>query len=237
MTYNEEYKKLVEHILVNGAWQEGRNGNTLVVPSYSFTVKDMENDHILKLRKIFTKGIIGEFNTLIDPTPLTNISQFEAHGCNYWSLWAKPSGELNIDYHNKLHPQLEEVIEGIRSNPSSRRHVINLWDHDHVNNPEYMKELSLPNCWHNLTFSVINNTLHLNWVQRSVDTAVGLPSDVFLAYLFMNHVAHKCDLAIGSCMFSLSNVHLYEEHIPGAKKLLTRTEADFGKKLSFELKA
>ncbi len=233
MSYNDSYKKLIEHILVNGTWQESRNGNTLAIPHYSFTIDNMENDHTMRLRKFYKKGVLGEFNTLIDPTPLTNIKQFEANNCNYWSLWAKEDGSINIDYHNKLHPQLEDVIEGIRSNPSSRRHVISLWDSDVCE----IDKLSLPCCWHNLTFSVIANKLHLVWTQRSVDTAIGLTSDVYLAYLFMNHVAHKCDLTIGSCMFSLSNVHLYEEHVPGAKEILTRTKTDFDKKLSFELKA
>jgi len=233
MSYNEEYKKLVEHILVNGIWQEGRNGNTLVVPNYSFTIDNMEEDWRLKLRKLYIKGIYGEFLTLIDPTPLTNVSQFEANECNYWKLWAKEDGSINVDYHNMLQPRLSNLIHEINTDPSSRRHIINLWDQNHVDSGE----LSLACCWHNLTFSVIAGTLHLTWTQRSVDTMIGLPSDVYLAHLFMQYIATMCNLKIGSCMFSLSNTHIYEEHISGAKELLTRTEADYDKKLSFELKA
>lgn len=230
--YNKKYKELVRVILETGTSQTCRNGDQLIIPSYSFTIDDMATDYKLLLRKMWYKGIKGEFDTLIDyNTPLTNVAQFEANGCNYWSNWAGPKGELNLDYYNQLHPQLEFIIEQIKHDPGNRRHVVSLWNHDTLG------ELSLPCCWHNLTFSVINNTIHLTWTQRSVDTMVGLPSDVYLAHLFMDHVAKKTGLAIGSCMFSLSNVHIYGEHIDDAYELLYRDEGDFDSPLKFELKA
>ena len=60
---------------------------------------------------------------------------------------------------------------------------------------------------------------------------VGLPSDVYLAYLFMDHIAKETNLKIGSCMFSLSNVHLYENSLSASKELLNRTEKDHDKPL------
>ena len=230
--YNEKYRQLLIKILSDGTATKCRNGKQLIIPSYSFTVDDMHDDHELTIRKMYYKGVKGEFETLIDPTPLMNVEQFEANGCNYWNNWAGPNGELNLDYHNELHPQLEDVIENIKKDPGSRRHVVSLWNHSHV----AMGVLSLECCWHNLTFSVIGGTLHLTWTQRSVDTMVGLPSDVYLAYLFMKHVARECGLAIGSCMFSLSNVHIYEEHVQGALEMIKR-KIDDGTPLKFEVKA
>jgi len=232
--YNEKYRKLVIEILTEGFLTESRNGEQLIIPSYSFTIDDMENDHTLLFRKMYYKGVLGEFLTLIDSEQLTNVSQFEANGCNYWSEWSGPNGELNLDYYNMLHPQLEDLIDSIKTDPYSRRHVISLWNHDNVQNGS----LSLPCCWHNLTFSVINTTLHLTWTQRSVDTMVGLPSDVYLAYLFMDHIAKETNLKVGSCMFSLSNCHVYASHIENAYKLVTdRTIEDFDNPLKFQLKA
>ena len=232
MSYTHSYKELVRTILNLGLVQEGRNGTQRIIPHYSFTIQHMETDHILKLRKMYYKGVMGEFLALISNNHLHNVSQFEEHGCNYWSKWAGKDGTLVLDYYNELHPQLEDVIEQIKVDPSSRRHVISLWNHTNVTSGT----LSLPCCWHNLTFSVINRKLHLTWTQRSVDTMVGLPSDVYLAYLFMHLVAGECDLEIGSCMFALSNVHIYEEHILGAMELLKRTTEDYDKPLKFELK-
>jgi len=230
---SKEYKKLVKYILDNGISQNGRNGNVLIIPFYSFTLDFSNPENAkLKLRKIYTKGIEGEFKTLISKEPLTNVKQFEKNGCNYWKAWAKEDGSLNLDYYNELHPALENIIKQIKENPNSRRHVISLWNNDHVFN----NSLSLPCCWHNLTFSVIKDILYLTWTQRSVDTMVGLVSDIYLAYLFMDYVAKQCNLKIGKCMFALSNVHIYKEHIDGAKEILKRTEKDFNKPLKFLLK-
>ena len=231
MSYTHHYRQLVTTILTRGAVQDCRNGAQLIIPHYSFTIDNMENDHILKLRKMYYKGVIGEFLTLTSSTPLTNVSQFEAHGCNYWKDWAGPKGELNLDYYNELHPALENVIAQIKADPTSRRHVISLWNNENAFNDS----LSLHSCWHNLTFSVIKNKLHLVWTQRSVDTMIGLPSDVYLAYLFMHLVAGECGLEIGSCMFSLANVHIYSRHLVGAYELLKRTTEDYDKPLKFEL--
>jgi len=233
MSLNSKYKKLVSYILDNGELQSSRNGNTLIIPHYSFTLDFRKDNSLLSLRKMYVKGIKGEFKTLVSTTPLTNVSQFEANGCMYWKDWAGPNGELNLDYYNELHPALDNVIEQIKRDPNSRRHVISLWNNEHT----FDNSLSLHCCWHNLTFSVINKILHLTWTQRSVDTMVGLPSDILLADLFIQYVAEATDTIVGSCMFSLSNVHIYEEHIEGTKELLNRTEVDFEKPLKFELKA
>ena len=229
---NKEYKRLVAHILDNGEEQDCRNGKQLIIPHYSFTLDFRKDMPMLTLRKMYYKGVEGEFNTLVSEEPLTNVSQFEANGCNYWKQWAGSNGELNLDYANMLKPQLRNVIESIKKDPTSRRHVIELWNY------ENLPDLSLPCCWHGLTFSVIGKTLHLKWVQRSVDTMIGLPADVCLAWLFMGLIATKCNLDMGTCTFALSNVHIYDEHIENAKILLTtRTSKDYNNPLAFELKS
>lgn len=233
MGYNFDYKLLIKAVLAQGTAQEGRNGDQLIIPHYSFTIENMKDDHKLLLRKMYYKGIAGEFNTLIDPTPLTNVAQFEKNGCNYWKNWSDKHGNINIDYHNQMHPRLENLIYDIRKDPNSRRHRLELWNQDNVDNCV----LSLPCCWHGLTFTVIDKKLHLTWTQRSVDVAIGFPSDVYLAYLFMNYVALKTDLEVGSCMFALSNVHLYAEHLANARLLLSRDETDYDNPMSFQLKA
>ena len=230
---NKRYKDLVSDVLMFGERQEGRNGSQLIMPHASFTLDFRRDAHVISLRKMHTKGIRGEFKTLISKDELTNVKQFEANGCNYWKNWCDKDGSLTLDYYNQLHPQLEEVIEAIITTPESRRHVISLWDHDNVERGN----LSLPCCWHGMTFSIIGDVLHMKWDQRSVDTMIGLPSDIYLAYLFMNHVSIATGYAIGSCLFSLSNVHIYDEHIEGAEELLLRTSADAELPLIFELKS
>ena len=234
MSYSKEYKQLVQTILNNGVDTTSRNSKTLAIPHYSFTLDhSSDENHLLTLRKMWYAGVKGEFNTLISQLPLTNVKQFEENGCNYWKDWADKDGSLNLDYWNELHPALENIIVQIKKDPGSRRHVISLWNNEHA----FDGSLSLHCCWHNLTFSVIDGYLHLTWTQRSVDTMIGLPADIYLSYLFMHHIALRTGLKVGSCMYSLSNVHIYSSHIEGAQELLARTEKDFDKPLKFKLYA
>ena len=228
---NNKYKKLIYIVLLEGSTQDCRNGKQKIIPNYSFTLDFRYVAPKLTLRKMWYDGVVGEFNTLTSKEPLVNVSQFEANGCNYWKDWAGEDGSLNLDYANMLKPQLSALIEGIKKDPNSRRHVIELWNYKNIPN------LSLPCCWHGLTFSIIDNVLHLKWVQRSVDVMIGLPADVYLAFLFMQLVAKECNLVVGSCMFALSNVHIYEEHIDNALVLLSRSYASSLKPLHFALKA
>ncbi len=232
---NKDYLNLISTILNTDTLVECRNGKQYIIPFYSFSLNPKQEPKIT-LRKIYTKGIIGEFNTFIDPTPLTNISQFEANGCNYWKEWADLDGSINLDYHNLMHPQLENIIENIKKDPNSRRHILSLWDHDFE---DYKNEISLACCWTGMNFSVIGETINMTWNQRSVDTMVGLPSDIIIARLFLEYVADKTNLTIGVINFSLTNVHIYEEHIEGARELLTRTKnIDYSEMpLKFEVKA
>jgi len=233
--FNKKYKELIKHVLENGFEQKSRNGFQKIIPHYSFTLDFSKKDaYKLTLRKMYYKGVKGEWDTLMDlKNPLKNVSQFEANGCPYWGLWTGPNGELNLDYYNMLHPQLEDIINQIKSDPGSRRHVVELWNYEHVKDKE--NPLSLPCCWHHLCFSVINDTIHLKWGQRSVDCMLGLPSDVYLAYLFLEYVAKETNFKMGTCMFSLSNVHIYSQHIEGAYELLERNDDDFNKPIKFEL--
>ncbi len=228
---NLKYKELVRHVLNNGIKSKCRNGKQRIIPSYSFTLDFDKHDPKLSLRKMYYKGVKGEFDTLVDPTPLKHINQFERNGCNYWKEWASADGSLNLDYHNKLHPQLEDIIEQIKTDPNSRRHVIELWDHKSANSGK----LSLPCCWHGMTITVIGKALHMTWSQRSVDVMVGLPADIYLSFKFMHHIASRCGLTVGTCMYGLSNVHIYERHVPNAITLLGRTIHDNQNPLKFEV--
>ena len=219
---DKEYLKLLEKIINKGRWIESRNGRTLGIPFHSFTIN--AKDWALSLRKTYYKGVKGEFKTLMDTNnPLTNVSQFEANGCPYWQLWADEDGRLNLDYYNMLHPQLERIIEDIKMKPMSRRHVVSLWNHKHV----YHDELSLPCCWYSMIFTVINSVLHITWVNRSLDVYYGLPADIYLARLFLEHVANEVGLPFGDINFVAANVHLYENQVKAAKELLNGEEPSY----------
>ena len=234
--FDIQYKKLVNTILEQGKIVESRNGKTLQIPYYSFTIENNDlplysNECSLTMRKMFYNGVRGEFKTLIDPTPLTNVSQFEANGCNYWRPWAAEDGSINVDYHNMLHPRLEQLLNDIKKDPFSRRHLINLWNQEHVDSGE----LSLPCCWYSMQFIVMpRGELHMVWNQRSVDVAVGLPSDVMLARYFLQYVADRTELKPMSLHFNLANVHIYSEHLTQIVDMLQ--SPDSSKVIKFKIK-
>jgi len=233
--YNDEYRKLVIKVLTEGHLQDCRNGKQLVIPHYSFVIDNLKDDHTLLLRKTYSKGIRAEFDTIMDTeTPLTNVKQFEDRGCNYWKANAGPNGELNLDYYNMLHPQLEEMIAEAKADPSSRRLVVELWNYKN-----YLEgNLSLPVCWKGFIISIIDNTVHMTFNTRSQDLMLGTQADVLLAWYFMEHICNETGYKPGSCMYVMSNIHIYTEHIENAYKLVTdRTIEDFDKPLKFQLKA
>ena len=229
--YNLKYQTLIRKILNNGIWTDSRNSLTISLPHYSFTVDDMENDWQLLLRKMNYKGVYGEWITFSSDKPLTNVKQLQDNGCPYWNGFADEDGSINLDYANKLPQQLNDVIEGILSDKTSRRYHIELWDSD----KQHREDLNLPCCHHGYTFSIIQDVLHMTWIQRSTDCFLGLPSDVAFAHYMMKHIADRTGLKIGSCMFALSNVHLYENSIAQAKEILNRTTADYDKPLKVKL--
>ena len=217
-----KYKELLQTILDRGIWLESRNSRTLQIPFYSFTINS--KDWKLGVRPMHYKGTLGEFRTLMDlDNPLTNVSQFEANGCPYWDLWGGPGGSLKLAYYDNLHPQLEDIIEQIKVDLYSRRHVVDLWDHEQVQSGV----LSLPSCWYNMTFIYTGEQLDLVWTQRSVDTYYGLPADIYLAYLFLQYVCEQANLPTGDIHFSLSNVHLYENQVQVAKEILAGLEPSY----------
>jgi len=219
---NKEYIKLLKKILESGTWLSSRNSRTLQIPFYSFSIN--AKDWVLSLRKMHYKSTLGEFKTLMNlDNPLTNVSQFEANGCPYWKLWGGPNGELKLAYYDNLHPQLEDIIEQIKTDPYSRRHIVDLWDHEQVKSGI----LSLPSCWYNMTFVYTGRQLDLVWTQRSVDTYYGLPADVYLARLFLEHVCTQTDIPMGNIHFSLSNVHLYENQIKATQELIDGKEPSY----------
>jgi len=173
---------------------------------------------IISLRKIYTKGIIGEFKSFLEDA--NTLSQFEANGCNYWRLWASANGSLTLDYPPRK--QLDYVIDLLKNDPTSRRIIIDLW------NPENRGKLSLDPCHTQYQFYVrAGKYLDMVWTQRSVDYAVGMPSDFILAALYVDYISKEVGLEPGAITFNLGDIHLYEEHIEEFKKLMRVTPALF----------
>lgn len=217
------YKELVKNVLKNGKHKQGRNGTTISLPGTQLKFEGL-NIPLLNGRKIFYKGIVGEFAAFMHNC--TRVSEFKAFGCNYWDSWGDAKGRLNLDYVNQLHElqvkvgdyrytQLEALKIGLVNDPMGRRHIINLWV------PENLHNLSLPCCHFNYQFIVDEDrNLHMIWTQRSADVMVGIPADMILAWLWVQCLCRELGFEPGIVTMNFGDTHIYEEHIEGAKNYL-----------------
>ena len=204
------YRLLIKEILAKGDVTTGRNGDTISIFGKQLEFKINKYFPLLTGRKIFYKGVLGEMAAFLRGPK--NIKDFEKWGCNYWKLWADENGNLDVDYGNQWLDfnginQVDAVIKSLKENPYGRRHIISSW------RPDNIEKLSLPCCHYNYQFNVSNGKLDLLCHQRSVDVAVGLPSDFALAALMVILFANETDLIPGKVVMSLGNTHIYSEHL------------------------
>ena len=214
------YKDLVKNVLKNGKQKVGRNGVTISLPGTQLKFDGL-NIPLLNSRKIYYKGILGEFAAFMHGC--TTVEEFKKLGCNYWDSWAN-NGKLNIDYVNQLHKrevilnnnvytQLEALKIGLRNDPMSRRHMINLWV------PKNLHALSLPCCHYSYQFIVDNdNYLHMIWNQRSADVMIGIPSDMILAWLWVSCLCEELGFFPGEITMNFGDTHIYNEHLKNARQ-------------------
>jgi len=228
----KQYLDLVRNIIENGELKETRNGKTISQFGAQIKITELKQGRfpLLTSRKHFFKGIIGEYAAFLKGPK--SVQDFEKEGCNYWKLWAKEDGSLNVDYGNAWIDftgdgsinQIDYVIDLLKNDPQSRRMIITGWNPIHV----IKKELSLDCCHHTYQFHVSEGKyLNLKYIQRSVDTLIGMPSNFVLASLMVITFAKAAGLQPGEIIMDFTDVHIYEEHIEGAKKQLKQETFEF----------
>lgn len=133
-----------------------------------------------------------------------------------WRHFNAPYDKYDTDYSGKGIDQLKKVIETLKTNPRDRRMIVSAW------NPQQFGEMALPPCHYSYQITVIDGKLNLLWNQRSVDTMLGLPFNIASYALLLHLLAKEAGLKEGKLVGFLADVHIYENHIDGAKEQLTR---------------
>lgn len=125
-----------------------------------------------------------------------------------WRSWPSPSGE-SID-------QLLQVIEQIKNNPDSRRHIVSAW------NPGMIQDMALPPCHAFFQFYVADGKLSCQLYQRSADIFLGVPFNI-ASYAMLTHmIAQVCNLEVGDFVHTLGDAHIYSNHIDQVNEQLSR---------------
>lgn len=126
-----------------------------------------------------------------------------------WRQWQRPYWQSNVD-------QLTNLIEGLRRDPDSRRHILTAW------NPGELDKMALPPCHIMCQFYVANGELSCQMYQRSCDMFLGVPFNIASYSLFTHMVAQVCNLRVGEFVHTLGDAHIYLNHIDQVKEQLTR---------------
>ena len=140
---------------------------------------------------------------------------------DYWKDKSKFIGDVGKIYGVQWRnfngvDQIQELIEGLKKNPNSRRHILTAW------NPSEIIEMSLPPCHAFSQFFVSNNKLSCQLYQRSCDMFLGVPFNIASYSLLIHIIAEECKLGVGEFVHSLGDFHIYEEHFDQVKIQLTR---------------
>ena len=220
-----QYLDLMKHVLEQGAKKHDRTGTgTLSVFGYQMRFKLAEGFPLLTTKKLHIKSIVYELLWFLRGD--TNVKYLQEHGVNIWNEWARENGELGPVYgaqwrswktpDGRAIDQITQVIDQIKSNPDSRRLIVNAW------NVGEIPSMALPPCHLLFQFYVADGKLSCQLYQRSADIFLGLPFNIASYALLTMMVAQVCDLEPGEFIITLGDAHLYSNHFEQARLQLSR---------------
>ncbi len=135
-----------------------------------------------------------------------------------WVNWPRytPAGEGLYRLEEKGINQIKLLIDGLKNNPGSRRHIFTGW------NVAELDQMALPPCHKTYQFYVSNGKLSAILYQRSCDLGLGFAFNVFSAALLVRMIAQQCDLEPGELVWNGGDVHLYLNHEKLVEEQLSR---------------
>ncbi len=220
-----QYLDLLDHVLTSGTRKGDRTGTgTLSVFGYQLRFDLTAGFPVLTTKKIHLKSVVGELLWFLRGD--TNVKWLQDNGITIWDEWADPDGELGpvYGYQWRSWPtpdgrhvdQIAQVIEQIKNNPDSRRHIVNAW------NVADVDRMALPPCHTMFQFYVADGRLSCQLYQRSADVFLGVPFNIASYALLTHMVAQVTGLEVGDFVHTLGDAHLYLNHLEQAKLQLTR---------------
>lgn len=222
----ENYLNLCRHVLEQGTAKDDRTGTgTISTFGYQMRFDLQEGFPVLTTKKMALRAIIHELLWFIKGE--TNIRYLKEHNVRIWDEWADENGDLGPVYGRQWRSwptpdgrtidQLREVIEAIKHNPDSRRHVINAW------NVGELDQMALAPCHCLFQFYVADGKLSCQLYQRSADVFLGVPFNIASYSLLTMMIAQECGLEPGEFIHTFGDVHIYQNHLDQVRLQLTRT--------------
>jgi thymidylate synthase len=221
----KQYLELLRHVSTNGVPKDDRTGTgTISVFGYQMRFDLSQGFPAITTKKLHFRSIIGELLWFLSGD--TNIRSLHKNGVSIWDEWADKDGNLGpiYGYQWRSWPtadgrhvdQITQVVEQIKSNPSSRRHIVSAW------NVGEIKKMALPPCHTLFQFYVADGRLSCQLYQRSADIFLGVPFNIASYSLLTLMVAQIVGLEPGDFVHTLGDAHLYLNHREQAELQLTR---------------
>lgn len=226
-----QYLGLCRHILENGVEKSDRTGTgTLSSFGYQMRFDLAAGFPLLTTKKVAWKSVVHELLWFLRGD--TNVKYLRDNGVTIWDEWADENGNLGPIYGKQWREveipdsygtttgytdQIADVIEQIRTNPDSRRLLVNAW------NVGELDDMALPPCHFAFQFYVANGRLSCQLYQRSADVFLGLPFNIASYSLLTLMISHVTGLKPGEFIHTIGDAHVYSNHIAQVKTQLERT--------------
>lgn len=221
------YLELLENVLETGKFREDRTGvGTFSRFGAQLRFDLRERFPLLTTKKLYLRGIIHELLWFIAGD--TNVGYLRENKVRIWDEWAREDGSLGRVYgaqwrdwrgpDGRRVDQLAEVVESIRKNPASRRHIVCAW------NPGELDQMALPPCHALFQFWVDEEAgeLSCQLYQRSADLFLGVPFNIASYALLTQMVAQVTGLKAAEFVHTFGDVHIYKNHVEQVKEQLGR---------------
>jgi thymidylate synthase len=220
-----QYLDLLARIRDEGLRKEDRTGTgTLSLFGAQMRFDMREGFPLMTTKKLHVKSIIHELLWFLQGS--TNIRYLKEHGVSIWDEWADENGDLGPVYGKQWRSwptasgetvdQITAVVEGIKRDPDSRRHIVSAW------NVGEIPKMALPPCHCLFQFYVGDGRLSCQLYQRSADVFLGVPFNIASYALLTQMVAQVTGLEPGDFVHTFGDVHLYLNHIEQAEEQLSR---------------
>lgn len=221
----QQYLDLLRLVRDTGVEKSDRTGTgTRSVFGHQMRFDLREGFPLVTTKKVHTRSVFGELLWFLRGQ--TNVGWLHDNGITIWDEWADEAGELGpiYGYQWRSWPapdgrhidQLAAVVEAIRTNPDSRRHIVSAW------NVAALDDMALPPCHTFFQFYVADGRLSCQMYQRSADIFLGVPFNIASYALLTHMVAQVTGLEVGDFVHTLGDAHLYLNHLDQAERQLER---------------
>lgn len=222
----QQYLSLIQRVLDEGVYKADRTGTgTYSVFGHQMRFNLAEGFPLVTTKKLHLKSIIHELLWFLQGS--TNATYLQENGVRIWNEWAKEDGELGPiygyqwrswpDYKGGHIDQVAQVVEALKKNPDSRRHLVSAW------NVGQIDDMQLPPCHILFQFYVAEGRLSCQLYQRSADIFLGVPFNIASYALLLLMVAQVTGLQPGDFVHTLGDAHIYTNHLEQVKLQLSRS--------------